>query len=227
VLKRFARHPAAQVAGAWLLGNYLRFALGTTRWTLDGAEHIAAQIEGAPVIVTFWHERLPLMPALWLHVRRIRAGRLKGQRVHVLVSLHRDGRFIGAIMRHFHMEVVLGSSSRGGAAALRGLLGLLAAGDFVGITPDGPRGPRRKAALGIAQLAALSGVAVLPCAAQISRKWVLNTWDRMVLPRPFARGVMVCLPLIEVPRDGWQDALPSIEAALTTAADRADALCPA
>ncbi|MBS0560171.1 MAG: DUF374 domain-containing protein [Proteobacteria bacterium] len=226
MLKRLTRHPAAQAAGAWLLGQYLRFALGTTRWTLDGAEHIAAQIDGAPVVVAFWHERLPLMPALWLHVRRMRAERLAGQRAHVLVSLHRDGRFIGAIMRHFHIEVVLGSSSRGGAAALRGLLALLSAGDFVAITPDGPRGPRRTAAPGVAQLAALSGVAVLPCAAQTSRKWVLKTWDRMVLPRPFARGVVVCLPLIEVPRAGWQDSLPAIEAALIAAADRADALCP-
>ena len=78
------------------------------------------------------------------------------------------------------------------------LLNLLAGGDHIAITPDGPRGPRRVAAAGVAQLAALSGVPVLPCAAQTTRRWVLRTWDRMVVPQPFGRGVVVCLPTITV-----------------------------
>ena len=227
MLKRLLRHPATQASLAWVLGLYLWFALRTTRWTLQGAEHISDQIAGASCIVTFWHERLPLMPMLWLTVRRIRPGGPGTQQVHVLVSLHRDGRFIGAVMRRFHMQVVLGSSSRGGSAALRGMIGLLAGGDFVAITPDGPRGPRRVAAQGVAQLAALSGIPVLPCSAQTTRRRVLNSWDRMVLPAPFGRGVVVCEPLIQVDRADWRAALPSIEAALTRAADLADAACPA
>jgi lysophospholipid acyltransferase (LPLAT)-like uncharacterized protein len=104
---------------------------------------------------------------------------------------------------------------------------LLARGEHLVMAPDGPRGPRREAAPGIAQIAALAGVPVLPCAAQTSRRRVLRSWDRMVVPLPFARGVMVCLPPIMVPRDGWETALPAIAAALTAAADRADALCDA
>jgi lysophospholipid acyltransferase (LPLAT)-like uncharacterized protein len=77
----------------------------------------------------------------------------------------------------------------------------------------------------VAQLAALSGAPVLPCAAQTTRRWVLRTWDRMVVPKPFGRGVVVCLPTIAVSRDGWQDAVPTIGAALTAAAERADQLC--
>jgi hypothetical protein len=102
---------------------------------------------------------------------------------------------------------------------------VLEGGSHVVITPDGPRGPRRKAALGVAQLAALSGVPVLPCAAQIRPRWVLNSWDRMVLPLPFGRGVIVCGPSIAVPREGWEAALPVIAQAMTDAADQADALC--
>jgi lysophospholipid acyltransferase (LPLAT)-like uncharacterized protein len=145
--------------------------------------------------------------------------------VHVLVSQHRDGRFIGAVVSRFAIDVVLGSSSRGGAKSTRMLLNLLAGGDHIGITPDGPRGPRRVAAAGVAQLAALSGVPVLPCAAQTTRHWVLRTWDRMVVPKPFGRGVVVCLPTIAVPRDTWQETVPAIGAALTAAADAADRLC--
>jgi lysophospholipid acyltransferase (LPLAT)-like uncharacterized protein len=95
------------------------------------------------------------------------------------------------------------------------------------MTPDGPRGPRRVAAPGVAQLAALSGVPVLPCSAQTSRRWQMKSWDRMVIPRPFGRGVVVCLPSIPVGRTNWKAAVPEIEAAMTRAAEQADAACPA
>ena len=134
-------------------------------------------------------------------------------------------RFIGAVVSRFALDVVLGSSSRGGAKGLRAMLNLLASGDHIAITPDGPRGPRRVAAPGVAHLAAMSGVPVLPCAAQTTRRRALPTWDRMVAPLPFGRGVVVCLPTIAVNRDSWQDAVPAIGAAMTAAAERADRLC--
>jgi lysophospholipid acyltransferase (LPLAT)-like uncharacterized protein len=110
---------------------------------------------------------------------------------------------------------------------MRALLAVLAAGDQVVITPDGPRGPRRQLARGVAQLAALAGVPVLPCAARSTQRRVLPTWDRMILPLPFGRGVLVCGAPIHVPRDHWADSLPVIAAALTQAADQAEALCAA
>jgi len=210
-----------------LLGLYLAFALRTTRWSIIGHEHMAPHATGTPVVVAFWHERLPLMPMLWLKARRLPDGSTARNRVHVLVSQHRDGQFIGAVVSRFALNVVLGSSSRGGAKSTRMLLNLLAGGDHIAITPDGPRGPRRVAAAGVAQLAALSGSPVLPCAAQTTRHWVLRTWDRMVVPKPFGRGVVVCLPTIPVPREGWQDAVPAIGEALTAAAESADRLCAA
>ncbi|MEJ0017915.1 MAG: lysophospholipid acyltransferase family protein [Acetobacteraceae bacterium] len=224
-MKRLLRHPTTQAALARLLGLYLAFALRTTRWSLDGQEHMAPHAAGAPVVVAFWHERLPMMPMLWVLARQMPEGRSVGNRAHVLVSQHRDGRFIGAVVSRFALDVVLGSSSRGGAKGLRILLNLLAGGDHIAITPDGPRGPRRVAAAGVAQLAALSGAPVLPCAAQTTRHWVLRTWDRMAVPKPFGRGVVVCLPTIAVSREGWQDSVPAIGDALTAAAERADRLC--
>jgi lysophospholipid acyltransferase (LPLAT)-like uncharacterized protein len=152
--------------------------------------------------------------------------------MHVLVSRHQDGRLIGDMMRSFGLDLVHGSSSKGaaqkgGASGMRALLAVLAAGDQVVITPDGPRGPRRQLARGVAQLAALAGVPVLPCAARSTRRRVLPTWDRMILPLPFGRGVLVCGAPIHVPRDRWADSLPVIAAALTQAADEAEALCAA
>lgn len=76
-------------------------------------------------------------------------------------------------------------------------------------------------------MAALAGVPVLPCAARCTRRRVLPTWDRMVLPLPFGRGVLVCGAPIHVPRDRWADSLPDIAAALSGAAEEAEALCTA
>src|SRR5579863_4458532 len=93
-LKRLVARDAVQRAGASALAAYLHLALRTTRWTLHGQPHIAPHMAGAPAIVAFWHERLPLMPTLWLRARRQGAN----NRVHVLVSRHRDGRLIGALV---------------------------------------------------------------------------------------------------------------------------------
>lgn len=224
-MKRLLRHPTTQALLARLLGLYLDFALRSTRWTVEGIDHLAQTLGTAPAVVAFWHERLPLMPMLWLVTRKRPEVRI--QRVRVLVSHHRDGRFIGTVIRRFGMDVALGSSSRGGAAGLRALLTTLGRGEIVAITPDGPRGPARQAAPGVAQLAALSGLPVIPCSAQTTRRIVLNTWDRMVIPLPFGRGVVVCGPSITVPRSDWKAAVPAIAEALTQATERADQLCPA
>ena len=216
--------PAAQSLLAAALGVYLVLALRTTRWRFEGLEHAAPLLSGQPLIAAFWHEHLALMPALWLRVRHAGQGRLRA-RAHVLVSQHRDGRLIGEIMRRFRAEVVHGSSSRGGAASVRSMMALLAEGELIVITPDGPRGPRRQAAPGVARLAAVSRTLVLPCAAQTTRRRVLSSWDRMILPLPFGRGAVVCCPAIEVERENWQDATSVIAAAMNRAAQRADRLC--
>ena len=231
MLKRVLRSAAVQAVTARLVGRYLDFALRTTRWTLSGAEHIARPLANQPVIAAFWHERLPLLPALWILMRR--QGATGTPRV--LVSKHRDGRFIGDVVRRFGVTVVHGSSSKnglardvsekGGAASVRVLLGVLDAGEHILITPDGPRGPPRRAAPGVAQIAGLSGVPILPIGAQTRRRRLLPTWDAMVVPLPFGRGVIVCGPPITVPRDGWEASLPEITAALSDAADAADVLC--
>lgn len=223
MLKPFLRRPGVQAALAGLVGRYLAFALRTTRWTVEGEAHLAPHAAGAPAVAALWHECLPLMPALWLRIRR------PGARVHALASRHNDGRLIGEVMRRFGVEVVHGSTARagqnkGGAASVLALLDVLAQGSHVVLTPDGPRGPARQAAPGVAQLAALSGVPVLPCAARTTRARRLPTWDGMLLPLPFGRGILVVGEPIPVPREGWEASLPAIEAALTQAARRAEAL---
>jgi len=222
-MRRLLRTRFTQAVLAHLMGGYLAFALRTTRWTFDGQEHFAPHVKGAAAVFAFWHEFLPLMPALVLIARR--RPYYQPRPIHALVSQHRDGRFVGEVVRRFGIEPVLGSTSRGGPAGLRTLLRLLRRGAVIGITPDGPRGPRRVAAPGVVQLASAAGVPVLPCAARTRHRIVLGTWDRMPLPLPFGRGVVVCGPSVAIPRDGWQAAMPAVTAALNRAAERADMLC--
>jgi hypothetical protein len=227
MLKRLLRHSWPQTLAAALLGRYLAFALATTRWRLVGAPGLLQTLARQPMVVAFWHERLPLMPILWHQVRAESRGSV---RAHVLVSRHRDGRLIGAVVARFGLALVYGSSTRdgqdrGGAAGVRALLALLAGGSHVVITPDGPRGPRREAAAGVAEIAARSGAPVLPCAAQTTRHWTLPTWDRMLLPLPFGRGVIVCGQPLSVARGSTAARLPEIAAALTAAAEEADRQC--
>ncbi len=198
------------------------------RWTIEGEANLAQFVSDVPVVAAFWHQRLALMPALWLRVFRANRGR-EGA---VLVSRHRDGRVIGDILSRFHVSVAYGSSAKpgktsgkGGAAGVIALQGVLERGGVAVITPDGPRGPARVAAPGVAHLAALTGAPVLPAAAQCRPRVQLKSWDSMVLPVPFGRGVLVCLPPIQVPPGGAEASLPAIAAAMDEAAARADALC--
>lgn len=217
MLRRLTRHPAFQAAAARLLGAYLAFVYRTTRWKLVGIEHVeAARAAHGNVVAAFWHENLPLMPALLQQ-----AG--QGTSAHVLVSRHRDGRFIGSVVERFGISMVYASSSRGGAVGLLSLLRLTRRGEIVAITPDGPRGPRRRAAPGVGQLAATTGLPVLPCAGRVSRGIALRSWDRMVVPLPFGRGVLAIAPAIVVGRDEARDSLPRISAGLDAACDAADA----
>ncbi|WP_424810473.1 lysophospholipid acyltransferase family protein [Roseococcus sp. YIM B11640] len=221
MLRRLTRHPAFQASAAHLLGLYLCFVYRTTRWRLLGTEHIDATFAAhGTAIGAFWHEYLPIMPELW----RQGSGRTGLKVGHVLVSRHRDGRFIGKVVNRFRLVMVHASSSKGGAAGLLALVRLLRGGAFVGITPDGPRGPRRQAAAGVAQLAALTGVPVLPCAGRVKRGIALRSWDRMVIPLPFNRGVLVVGAPVALGRDGGgAEGLAAIKAGLDAASDAADA----
>jgi lysophospholipid acyltransferase (LPLAT)-like uncharacterized protein len=219
-VKKILQSEGLRAALSWLVARYLLLVTKTLRWRIVGDAELQEMATGAPLIVVFWHEAIPSMPIFWQQAKRrgmVRPGV-------ALASRHRDGQLIGRIIEHMGIGLVSGSSSRGGAAGLRGLLNALRAGTHVALTPDGPRGPRRVCAPGVAQLAALSGRQVLPCAAVTSRAKTLNSWDRMRLPLPFGHGVLVCGERITVPREDWQGGVETVTAALNAAMDRAAGL---
>ena len=227
MLKRLSRSDVARRVAGRAIGAYLRLALGTTRWTIEAPQdswpYMLGQ-DGRTAIVAFWHEFLPLIPALWWHAHKANPSLA----MTVLISRHRDGRLITGIVRRWGVAAVAGSSDRatggsaitrdkGGAAALRQLIGLLRKGSLIAITPDGPRGPRRALQPGVARLAGLSGVPVIAAACQMAPSRRLGSWDRMILPLPFGRGKIVCSAPIAVPAQGWRAAMPAIAQALDDA----------
>ncbi len=212
-VKTFLRAAPVQNTLARALACYIGLVARTQLWRVQGAENLRLLAGDETFIVVFWHETLPGVPVLLRIARKMGLNRPGVG----LASRHRDGRLVGNVMAIIGLEQVAGSTSKGGPAGLRGLARALAAGKHVCLTPDGPRGPRRVAAPGVAQLAALTGARVLPCGAWTSNAITLNSWDRMRVALPFGRGVLVAGAPIIVPRDDWPAGLATIDAALNAA----------
>lgn len=131
-------------------------------------------------ILVFWHENMVLP----LYVFRNR-------HIDVLVSRHFDGEIITRILRGFGNSTVRGSSTRGGLEAYRQLLQKFNSQKYVAaFTPDGPRGPRRKAKSGVVRLASAAGVPILPLGVAASHYKRLRSWDRFLFIKPFSRCVL-------------------------------------
>src|SRR4051812_25003662 len=133
-----------------------------------------------PFIVAAWHNRIFVLPMTW---ERFQCGRPMA----VLTSASRDGGLVAAVVGHFGIESVRGSSSRRGGVALRELHSRLDEGSDVLITPDGPRGPVYNPGPGIIFLAAQTGLPLLLVHVHYERYWKLKSWDRFRIPRPFSR----------------------------------------
>jgi lysophospholipid acyltransferase (LPLAT)-like uncharacterized protein len=201
LLKRIVRSEAGRRIIGALGWGYIRLVHATTRWTVIGRETPERLwAEDRPFIGCFWHGRMLLMPLIWTVDRPIA----------MLISRHGDGLLIAEVIRRFGVRIIAGSSSRGGADALRAMLTTLEAGITVAVTPDGPRGPRMRVAPGIVHAARLAKVPLLAGTVATGRRRQLRSWDRFLLALPFARGVYIFGRPIEVAPDAGE---PEIEAA--------------
>jgi hypothetical protein len=194
----------------------------TLRVTVSGDEALRPLWQaGRPLIYVVWHGRILLVPWLSAWLRRARGARAPL----VLASRSRDGGVVARYVARFGLPVVRGSSSRGGDAALRRLITAIRSGTDVAIVPDGPRGPSEQLQPGVVVLAALTGVPVVPLGVGVRPGRRLRTWDRFLVPLPFARCALVFGPTLRVERDADRArACKDIERALLDVTARADAL---
>jgi len=176
-------HPLLAAAAGVVLNAYGEVVLRTSRMRVLADPGVDALVhgQGVPVIYALWHCHVFCVPLLRRYGRRPLA---------VLLSSHRDARIVGVAARLRGVELVQGSSTRGGMAAYRQLLRCLQRRQAVCITPDGPRGPAQQVKGGVIQLARQSGCAVVPVTWAGSRQRRLRSWDRSVLPLPFGHHVM-------------------------------------
>ena len=152
----------------------------TLRYEIDDRAGVVGKPVSENYIGALWHNRLLISP---LVLRRFFPQRHGA----ALISASRDGDLLADAVQRFGYDVIRGSSSRLGASAILQLTQVLAAGGDVVITPDGPRGPAYELGPGIIFLAQKSGAAVLPMNLEYSRCWRLGSWDRFIVPRPFAK----------------------------------------
>ncbi len=170
----------------------------------------AIMAAGRPVLACFWHNRLLVSPLCW-----------RGPPIDMLISQSRDGRMIAETARRFGYGYIVGSTAKGdrdrrSAGAARDVVSRLESGRFVGMTPDGPRGPRQRAGAGAIRLAQMAGVDIVPVAASVSSAWRANSWDRMMVPypRPGSRGALLFGDPMPVPREANRTQREAIRLAL-------------
>lgn len=195
----------------WLGAHYIRLVRLTGRWTIVGAGPAEEMWDqGRPFVTAFWHGRILMMPCIWR----------RSAQIHMLISQHRDGQLIARVVSHFGIATVAGSSSKGGASALRAMLKLTRAGQWIGITPDGPRGPRMRASDGVALVARMAGIPVIPCGFSARRGKLLSSWDRFLVPWPFSDGVLIWGRPLYPPEEGDPQSLAAYREAIEAELNR-------
>ena len=166
----------------WLVAlghRLLQIWARTLRFQIEDRANVVGTPPNERYIGALWHNRLLLFPFV---LKRY----LPERRGAALISSSRDGTILADLVERFDFEVVRGSSSRKGASAIRQIAEVIASGEDVVITPDGPRGPAYELGQGIVFLAQQSGAEVVPVNMEYSRCWRLKSWDRFILPKPFS-----------------------------------------
>ena len=199
------------------------FLIKFLQWTmrieeLNGERIRGIWARGGNIIGAFWHGRLLMTPLVY-----------GGPGLKILISRHRDGELITRTVRHFGLETVRGSSTRGGIGGIKGLARALQEGYDVAIAPDGPRGPRYKVQPGVIQLARMTGFPVFPFTFSAFPRKVLQSWDRFIIPYPFSHGVFVFGEPISVDRTATKKEIEAmtllLEERLQEITEMADRYC--
>jgi lysophospholipid acyltransferase (LPLAT)-like uncharacterized protein len=157
------------------LVTLLVYILGLT-WRIEFKGCSLLKKHNYKVLYVFWHENM--LPPLFTH---------RGRSVGVIVSPSRDGELISRVLRLLKFKVFRGDTEKKGSRALIELIKYGRKGHEIAITPDGPKGPRRKAKKGVFLLAQKTGLPLLTVKITSARCFRFPSWDKFMLPYPFSR----------------------------------------
>jgi lysophospholipid acyltransferase (LPLAT)-like uncharacterized protein len=170
--------------------------------------------ENRRYILLFWHEHI-LCPLI---LRR-------HSNVTMMLSRHEDAEIVEQVAKLLGMKCVRGSTFRGGASAAKQFL-KMQPHNIIAVTPDGPRGPRRKLAVGPVFLASKLQMPIVLLGVGYDRPWRVKSWDRFAVPRPFSRGRYIWSPKLDVPanldKNGMESFRQKYETLLTRLTDEAE-----
>jgi hypothetical protein len=150
--------------------------------------------KGQNVIYAFWHNRLMLV---FFYYRSF----LMDEKTCVLISKSHAGDYLSRVIRGLSLEIVRGSTKKNSKEWFRRLIQKANSGHNAWIAPDGSRGPRYKVKMGVIYLAQKTKCPIIPITFNVSKKKILDTWDKFILPSPFSRGVVILGEPIYVPQD--------------------------
>ena len=195
--------PLVSVAG----GLLFRLLSCTWRRVLSAEDPATLEFDsGRASVLIFWHGRaFPVLCAL------------RGLPCAVLVSPSKDGELSMAVLRRLGYPIIVGSSSRGGARAMKEMIRTLRGGTTIAVTPDGPRGPIHSVTDGVPFLAHMTRHPIVPVGIHVERAWRLPSWDRFTVPKPFARVYAHMGTPIEVPREASEEEVRGMTAAIREA----------
>ena len=152
-------------------------------------------LENKSFIYALWHDQLLLSPFTWQTKNRI----------DILISKHKDGDIIADLVKYHGFNSIRGSTNnpskvkeKNTISSIRKIIKTLKANVSIGITPDGPRGPRHKVSEGTINIARISNKKILPMALAYKEQWVLNTWDKFIIPKPFNKICIVWGDTIDI-----------------------------
>ncbi len=229
MFKRLARSPVIPFVGGTLIWAYMSILSHTLRWRTEGLEH-ARSLWDSPQgwVAATWHSRILLMPVLQIIFRP--KWPKPPHPATLMVSPSRDGEFTNRAGRWLGLRIIRGSSSgkkgkdKRGMAAAREAMEVMKKGGCIVMTIDGPKGPAEVVGIGTIKLAQQinAPIMIYGLSAHARR---LNTWDRLLFPKPFARAAIVIPEPIPTSKDmDSEDLRQRVERALKQATARADEL---
>lgn len=220
-VKDFMRSDRTHTLISWILHKYLAFVFYTTRWEKVGFEVCDARLADMSkkgFFISLWHSRVAMMPFIWGNRERD---------LTILNSAHRDGQIVSKIMQLSGVGSINVTSKGNNLSAARNVMRAIQEGKCVGVTPDGPRGPAREMKLLPLEWARVCQCELAVIGYSVKYRFTLGTWDKLIIPLPFNRGVFIWKEVFHsLPKDAsaadMETYRAQYEAALDALTDEAD-----
>lgn len=182
MIKRFTRINFIQSVLSWIISVYLKLCYHTSFWCVKDESRVRDLIKkNNKVIICFWHGNLLMTPYCWNFDKYF----------YMLISPHPDGRLISKAVSYFQINTISGSSSKNSLSSTKKIIKLIEKNHVIGITPDGPRGPRKEVKKSISSLAKLTNSIILPLSVSAKYEYNFNSWDKFSFVFPFNKFAIV------------------------------------